>query len=100
MNDKPLLRDERAISVENASYRVAYILVAYGLLIIIAVRSIFYQQSNWDLMALVIVSGLASTAYQVRSQTVPKSWLYGPILIAIVCALITALIVLVRTYVF
>ncbi len=35
MKDQPVIRDERSTAVENASYRVAYMVMSYGALAIV-----------------------------------------------------------------
>ena len=69
MSVKPVMRDERTVSVENASYRIAYLVTTYGLLLSVAYRSFVLKQQSWDLMALVMVGGSIAAAYQ-RSQGV------------------------------
>lgn len=100
MKNETILKDERYIAVENASYKIGYSIALFGILILTFIRGVFFQQSAWDLLGLAIFSSLASMAYQVRHGTVPKSWLYGPILIAIGGAVVTAVAVLLRRFVF
>ena len=57
-------RDERTLHVENASYRWAFHVFAYGLLLIVAYRSFVANETAWDLLALVIVGGMVTSAYQ------------------------------------
>jgi hypothetical protein len=64
MNAKSVMRDERTVSVENSSYRLAYLVLSYGLLLCIGYRSFVMKQSSWDLMGLVIVGGGVATMYQ------------------------------------
>ncbi len=67
-------RDERTEAVEGASYGLAYKLVAFALLLDVAYRSFFLGQAAWDLLAIVIVSGLAITAYQWRGSIISRGW--------------------------
>lgn len=76
MKDHFVLHDERTIMVENASYRWGYLVVTYGLLVIIALRAFILQQSSWDLFTLVIISGLVTTAYQGLHQIFTRKWIY------------------------
>ena len=48
-------RDERTVAVENASYKWAYILLIFALLIDVVYRGMVRQEAAWDLLALVIV---------------------------------------------
>jgi hypothetical protein len=57
-------RDERAVMVENASYRWAYLVISFGLLVEVIYRSYFRNESSWDLFALVILGGGVATTYQ------------------------------------
>jgi uncharacterized membrane protein YfhO len=95
MNDQPVVRDERTITVENASYRWGYLVVTYGLLILITLRAFFFKQSNWDLMALVILSGLVTTAYQGMHQIFTRRWVVIFALTILVSAVLAALVVFV-----
>lgn len=64
MSEQPVLRDERTVMVENASYRLAYNLLSFGALVIVAWRGFVLGQSLWDLLALVILAGALATVYQ------------------------------------
>jgi hypothetical protein len=76
MKDQPVFRDERTITIEHSSYRWGYFVITYGLLLIIAFRAFIYKESNWDLMALVILSGLITTAYQGLHKILSRRWIY------------------------
>ncbi len=95
MKEKPIVRDERTTSIENASYRWGYLVLAYGLLILIAVRGYFFNQSNWDLMGLVILSGFVATAYQGFHQMFTRRSIILLSLIMVVSALTAGLVVFV-----
>jgi hypothetical protein len=77
-------RDERTVVVENASYRWAYMFVTFGLLVLVVYRSYVHNESPWDLMALVILGGLLSAAYQWFHKVRPERWV--PICLTIVAA--------------
>jgi hypothetical protein len=66
--------DERTLAVQNASYRWAYLFLAYGLLVSVAWRAFARNEASWDLMALVIVSGVVTTAYQGRGRILGRRW--------------------------
>jgi hypothetical protein len=59
-----LARDEREASVDRAGDRLAYLVVSYGLLLVVAYRSFVERRPSWELLALVIVGGLVGTAYR------------------------------------
>lgn len=58
------IRDEREAAVEQGGDRLAYIVVSYGLLLIVAYRSFVEQQASWDLLALVVAGGIVSVGYR------------------------------------
>jgi hypothetical protein len=64
MTPSAVHRDERTLHVENASYRSAFHVFAYGLLLIVAYRSFVANESAWDLLALVVGGGTVASAYQ------------------------------------
>ena len=66
-------RDERTVEVEKASYSLAYIFMGFALLLDVAYRSFILKQSSFDLLAIVVLSGLIATAYQARHNILNKS---------------------------
>jgi hypothetical protein len=93
MKDQSIIRDERTIVVENASYRWAYLLLSFGLLVIVAYRGFARRESSWDLLALVVLSGLVTTLYQGAHKVLSRRWA----LVAITTALVAAGIALAIT---
>jgi hypothetical protein len=67
-------RDERTIAVENASYRIGYQVMSFGLLVLIAYRSFVRNQSSWDLLALVIAAGIVPAVYQGANRVLNRRW--------------------------
>jgi hypothetical protein len=94
MKNQSILRDERYYTIENASYRIAYIILSFGLLLLIIVRSIVFHESNWDLFALVIISSFAATIYQYSHKTITFSWkwIYLFIATALLAAIVTFIV--------
>jgi hypothetical protein len=74
MNRQPVMRDERYYAIENASYKIGHTIFTFGLLLLIFIRAILYQESSWDLFALVILANLAATVYQARQKIIAFSW--------------------------
>jgi len=68
-----LVRDEREAAVEQGGDRLAYIVVSYGLLLIVAYRSFVEQQASWDLLALVVVGGIVSVGYRMWRRGLSRS---------------------------
>lgn len=64
MMDQEVIRDERTEAVENASYRLAYCLLQFGVLICVAYRGFMFDQACWDLLGLVIITGWVAMVYQ------------------------------------
>lgn len=85
-------KDERTVFVENESYRYAYIVISYGILIDIMYRSFFLQEAPWDLFGLIFLGGLVSTIYQFRQKIFTQKWLRS-ILILVILSALTAVIV-------
>jgi hypothetical protein len=90
-------RDERTLAVENASYRWAYALVTYALLVDVMCRSLFRNEAAWDLMALVIAGGAVCTAYQARHKTLGHSWAMKAALAACVAGVLAAVLAVLLT---
>jgi hypothetical protein len=85
-------RDERTVAVENASYRWAYLVLTYALLVDVMYRGLFRHEAAWDLMALVIVGGAICTVYQARQKTLVHGWVMKAVLGAVVAAVIAAVL--------
>ncbi len=82
MSAQEILRDERTVAVENAGYRWSYNVIAFGLLILTAYRSLVQGQSSWDLMGLVIVSGAVNVVFQASQRVVNRRWMLHAVLAA------------------
>jgi len=90
----PIVRDERYYAVENASYRIGYMIMIYGLWLLVIFRSIAYHESNWDLIALVVISSFAATIYQIvhKTITISRKWIYFTIAITLLAAIVSFII--------
>jgi uncharacterized membrane protein HdeD (DUF308 family) len=88
-----LVRAEREAAVERAGDRIAYLVLSYGLLLVVAYRSFAGQQPSWDLLALVFIGGLAGAAYRLwhRAMTRQAALLIGvTVLVALAVGLVVA----------
>ena len=94
MNNNDVVRDERTISVENSSYRWAYLFLSFGLLALVAYRSFAERQSNWDLLALVVAGGIVTTLYQAFHRVLTRRWLWMAVVTFFVAAVIAIVIAL------
>jgi hypothetical protein len=63
-----VVRDERTVAVEDASYRFAYAFITFALLLDVIYRSLVREEASWDLLALVIVGGVVSSLYHWKHE--------------------------------
>lgn len=96
MKARPIERDERTVAVENESYRWAYLLLSYGLLVIVAVRSYAYDEASWDLLALVVVAGGVASLFQGIRGVLTTRWGIVSAVTVVAAALLAALMVILR----
>lgn len=87
-----VIRDERTVAVENASYRWAYSLLTYALLVDVMCRALFRREAAWDLMALVVVGGVVATVYQARKRSLAHGWVMKVVLLGCVAAVFAAIL--------
>ncbi len=85
-------RDERTTAVENASYRWAYAVLTFGLLLIVCYRSFLYQESPWDLLGLVVLTGLFTAAYQAFHHVLTRRSAWVAALSMLLAGLLSGLI--------
>ena len=95
MNNQSVSRDERTIVVENTSYRIAYLVMSFGLLVSTAYRSFVLQQNSWDLLALVILGGATATIYQGTSKVLSRPWAIATVLTLVVALVLAAVLVII-----
>jgi hypothetical protein len=96
MTGDNVVRDERTLAVENASYRWGYLFLAFGILLVVAYRGLVQQVSSWELLALVIVSGIVTSIYQGRYRVLSGRWAAVMLVVVAIAALLGAGIVLLR----
>ncbi|MCB8946261.1 MAG: hypothetical protein H6658_21150 [Ardenticatenaceae bacterium] len=95
MKNQTVIRDERTIAVENSSYRLAYTVMSFGLLLIVAYRGFVWQEANWDLMALVILGGGIATLYQGSHKVLSPRWSVSVVLTMVMAAIVAVIWVLI-----
>lgn len=88
-------RDERTVAVENASLSFGYKVMSFAILLDVLYRSYRIGESCWDLLAIVIGSGLAVTVYQMRQRILTRGWIKVALLTAAVAAAVGLIIALV-----
>ncbi len=91
-------RDERTVAVENASYRWAYTLLNFALLIDVAYRGMVRHEVAWDLIALIFVGFVFCTVYQARQKILSRRWVKEGLLIACLGAVIGAIMILIMRW--
>ena len=90
-----IARDEREAAVDAAADRLSYLVVSFGLLAAVALRSLLAHEASWDLLALVVVGGLAGAAVRARQRVVDRRWLLiatATVAIATVVAAVVAVV--------
>ena len=69
-----VVRDERTVVVEHASYRLAYGFIIFALLLDVIYRSLVRQESPWDLLVIVIVGGVGGILCEWRKTLTGRSF--------------------------
>ena len=72
-------RDEWDTSVDNAADRLSYLVISYGLLLIVAYRSLVDGTGSIELLALIVMAGFVGLLYRLRERTLTRrTWaVYG-----------------------
>jgi hypothetical protein len=93
---QPIMRDERTVATENASYRWAYLVLSFGLLVSTAYRAFARHESSWDLLALVILGGAVATFYQGKRRVLSRRWAVASAAAALLALVFAVVLVLIR----
>lgn len=75
MTNKMITKDERTTFIENISYKFGYNFIAFTLLLDVVYRALRFNEAPWDLLVIVIISGLVMTVYQYRKKILGKTWI-------------------------
>jgi hypothetical protein len=59
---------ERETRIDHAVDRIGYLVVSFGLLVIVAYRSFVNGEAAWDLIGLVILGGIVGLGYRAARQ--------------------------------
>ncbi len=94
---KSVVRDERTVAVENASYKWACIFIAFALLIDGVYRGLVRNEAAWDLLALACVPSLVCTMYQARQKILGKRWIRDAVLLACLGGIVAFVIAVILT---
>jgi len=65
-------RDEREASVDLVADRLALLVLSYGLLAIVAYRSFVVHEESWDLLGLLVASGIVGFGYRAAQGAVSR----------------------------
>jgi hypothetical protein len=87
-----VLRDERETGVDRAADRLAYLVLSFGLLAIVAYRSFADGAASWDLLGLVVLGGLVGTLYRVAQRAVSREWTIVAVGTAVVGLVVAAIV--------
>jgi hypothetical protein len=79
-----IVRDEREVGVDLAADRLAGIVLSFGILAIVAWRAFTQDEASWDLLGLLVLSGVVATGYRVTRQVSSKRLLSVMALAAVI----------------
>jgi hypothetical protein len=86
-------RDEREVGVDLAADRLAVMVLSYGLLVIVAVRGVILHESSWDLLGLLVLSGVVGFAYRARKGAATRPWNLAIIAATLIAAIVAIVLV-------
>jgi uncharacterized membrane protein HdeD (DUF308 family) len=66
--NRMIARDERERIVDLAADRLAVLVLSFGILAIVAWRAFADREASWDLLGLLVLSGIVGTAYRFSRQ--------------------------------
>ena len=67
-------RDEREAGMDLVADRLAYLVLSYGLLVVVAYRGLVAHETSWDLLALVVGGGFTGIAYRAWTRSLSRRW--------------------------
>jgi hypothetical protein len=88
------VRDEREVSVDRAADRLAYVVLSFGLLAVVAYRSFVAGVASWELLGLVLLGGAVSTGYRLWQGVLTRQAVLVLGLTALIALVVGALVVL------
>jgi hypothetical protein len=88
------VRDEREVSVDRAADRLAYVVLSFGLLAVVAYRSFVEGVGSWELLGLVLLGGAVSTGYRLWQGVLTRQAVLVLGLTALIALVAGALVVL------
>jgi hypothetical protein len=92
--DRLLVRDEREVSLDRAADRLAYVVLSFGLLAVVAYRSFVEGVASWELLGLVLLGGMVSTAYRLWRGVLSRQAVLVVAVTALIALVVGAVVVL------
>jgi len=92
-----MTRDERETRIDESADRLAYLVVSYGLLAIVAYRGFVDHATSWDLLGLVVLGGVVGFAYRLGRRAVSERGMVMLALTVVVAAVVAGLLVVIRS---
>ena len=88
-----ITRDERETSIDRAADRLAYLVLAFGVLAIVAYRGLVLDEDSWDLLLLVVATGFVGLAYRISKRAASVTWTLVLAITAVAAALVAVVLV-------
>lgn len=89
-----LARDEREREIDLRADRAAYVVVTYGLAAAAVIRAVFHDEAAWDLLGLMVLSGVVELGYTAWKKAVSPQLLALSISVAVVSAVVAGVLAL------
>lgn len=86
-------RDERTVTIEKSSHSIAYLFMSFALLLDVAYRAFILGESSFDLLVIIVLSGVIATLYQARNRTLTPSWIKTTVMALAIAIVIAIMIV-------
>ncbi|MBI3751836.1 MAG: hypothetical protein HY263_09315 [Chloroflexi bacterium] len=90
-------RDERETAIDLAADRLAFLVLAFGLLIAVMYRSFVLGEASWDLIGLVVLAGAAGYVYRLQAGVATRRWLSVRFLTVVLAAVAAAALIVLLT---
>lgn len=91
-NNKITNKDERAIFIENVSYKFGYNLITFALFFDVIYRGLILNEAAWDLLGIIIISGLVMTLYQYKQKILDNNWIKTVVISSLIAFIVALLI--------
>jgi len=92
--DRLLVRDERELSLDRAADRLAYVVLSFGLLVVVAYRSFVDGVASWELLGLVLLGGIVSAGYRLWQGVLTRQAVLVLGLTSLIALVVAAVVVL------